>query len=161
MVTFFGEIFRRTGRSSVFDKRIKEARVQVSAGLEACLPMVSVLSPFYNVALQPNIAHKEATCYLKDRFPFQQQSATICDNHGRLQTSRHFFSVRRAVTDFLCRKAIARLVFFLTCTSTRSECTRTGIQEARLARKGDRMSSHSISLFARIAILKGKGQGER
>ena len=51
---------------------------------------------------------------------------------------------------------VARLVFFLTCTSTRSECTRTGILEARLARKGDRMSSHSTSLFARTAILKGK-----
>ena len=138
------------------DKRIKEARVQVSAGLEACLPMVSVLSSFYHVASQPNIAHKQATCYLKDRFPFQQQSATICDNHGRLQHPGISSACGVLSRIISVAMQVARLVFFLTCTSTRSECTRTGVLEVRLARKGDRMSSHSISLFARISILKGK-----
>ena len=130
-----GNYLKLNVRSSAFDKRIEEAEVQVPAGLELCLPTVYrsrfPLLPRFHLATQHGIQLR--TLVLKRPIFI---SATICDNHGRLQNPgiSSACGVRSQFSPIA--RQIARLLFFWTCTSTRSERTRAEALEARSARKG-------------------------
>ena len=112
----------------------EEAELRVSAGLETCLPAVYRLQSLLLLRIHLAIQYcTQIRTLLLERLIFI--SATICDNLGRLQNPGIFSAcgVRSHFSPFA--RQTAQLLFFLVCSSIRSERTHAETLQARSARK--------------------------